>query len=130
MWKLVSRNKLSNRKSNCVIPLLKTLQWPPIAIRTKSKVLLWLARPSNSDLISFLSCPPCLPLFQNFAAKVAFFRFCLLCQTVTLKRGLYNQCSFVWILLFQIFPLHDNSDITVLLTRPMSSTTPSTCVQW
>ena len=66
MWKLVSKSKLSNRKSNCVILLLKTLQWPPIAIRTKSKVLTVACKAFQlSDLISLPSLS--LPVSLSFS---------------------------------------------------------------
>ena len=47
----------------------------PLQLEQNPKSLLWLARPSNSlTSFPFLPCPSLSPsLFQNFAAKVAFF---------------------------------------------------------
>ena len=131
MWKLVNRSKLSNHKSNCVIPLVKTFQWPPIAIRIKSKVLTvackGLLAPSNS-LTSFpFSLSLSLFIFQNSPAKVAFFLSLLCAKLLPITGALYPMFLLLEIFFFQNFALHENSNVSVLLTRPMPSTILSTC---
>lgn len=124
MWKLVSRSKLSNHKSNCVTPLVKTLQWPPpISIRIKSKVLIvpckaLVAVAKLPDLISLPplspSFPPSPSLFQNSAAKVAFF-LSFFAKPVPITEALHPMVPWLVIFSFQIFALCENRVISALL---------------
>lgn len=128
MWMLLSRSKLSNHKSNCVTPLVKALQWPPILIRIKAKVLivpckvlvaaakLWPHFPSSS--LSYRFSP--FSLFQNSAAKMAFFLF--FDKPLPITGALYPVFLCLGILPSRSFPYMRSS----LLTLSMTSTIPST----